>query len=89
MFLIKYFDNEYNKEFTEYVEDCLKFLKILAEPSLQLNDVPIEQLKTVISDIFYRILIIWHHSKFFATAERIKLLISKVSFHITLSFSLN
>jgi len=52
----------------------------LAEPSLQLNSVPLEQLKPVIIDIFYRILIAWHHSKFFAIAERIKLIISKVSF---------
>jgi len=71
-----------NQKFTEFVEDCLKFLKILSKSSLQLNDVSIEQLKTVIIDIFYRILIIWHHSKFLATPERIQLIIRKVNFHL-------
>ncbi|CAF4348336.1 unnamed protein product [Adineta steineri] len=70
------------QSFTEYVEDCLKFLKLLAEPSLQLNDATLEQLKTLIVDIFYRILIAWHNSKFFAIPERIKLIISKVSNYI-------
>ncbi|CAF0769681.1 unnamed protein product [Adineta ricciae] len=44
--------------FTGYVEDCLKFLKLLAEPSLQLNDIPYEQLTNLITEIFYRILIV-------------------------------
>ncbi|CAF4640561.1 unnamed protein product [Rotaria sp. Silwood1] len=67
------------QEFIEYVEDCLKFLKILDEPSFQLNDISLEKLKAVIIDIFYRILITWHHSKFFATSERIKLVVSKIN----------
>ncbi|UJR33040.1 hypothetical protein I4U23_020499 [Adineta vaga] len=67
------------QNFTEYVEDCLKFLKLLAEPSLQLNDASFEQLITIITDIYYRILIAWHHSKFFAIPERIKLIISKIN----------
>ncbi|CAF0762898.1 unnamed protein product [Adineta steineri] len=67
------------QSFTEYVEDCLKFLKLLAGPSLQLNDAPLEQLKTLIIDIFYRILIAWHNSKFFAIPERVKLIISKIN----------
>ncbi|CAF1355620.1 unnamed protein product [Rotaria magnacalcarata] len=66
------------QEFIEYVEDCLKFLKILDQPSSQLNDISLEKLKDVITDIFYRILITWHHSKFFATSQRIKLVISKI-----------
>ncbi|CAF4716798.1 unnamed protein product [Rotaria socialis] len=67
------------QEFIEYVEDCLKFLKILDQPSSQLNDISLEKLKDVITDIFYRILITWHHSKFFATSARIKLVIGKVN----------
>lgn len=66
------------QEFTAFVEDCLTFLKILAEPSRQLNDVSIEQLSRLMTDIFYRILIAWHHSSFFASSEKIRLIISKV-----------
>ncbi|CAF4112770.1 unnamed protein product, partial [Rotaria magnacalcarata] len=35
------------QEFIEYVEDCLKFLKILDQPSSQLNDISLEKLKDV------------------------------------------
>ena len=66
------------QEFTAFVEDCLTFLKILAEPSRQLNDVSIEQLSRLMTEIFYRILIAWHHSSFFASSEKIRLIISKV-----------
>lgn len=68
------------QEFTIYVEDCLKFLKILAEPSSQLNDISLEQFDRLIIEIFYRILVTWHHSRFFASLERIKLIISKVCY---------
>lgn len=58
----------------------------MTHSSTQLNHVPLEQLKDIISDIFYRILITWHHSKFFATGERIKLLVSKVCYLTKNSF---
>ncbi|CAF1052735.1 unnamed protein product [Didymodactylos carnosus] len=67
------------KKCTAYVEDCLKFLKILWEPSLKLNDVPLDELRQVVTDILYRIMVAWYNSKFFATQDKIALIISKIN----------
>jgi hypothetical protein len=60
------------------IEDCLMFLNILVPSAHQLHDVSLSQLTQCIKDIFYRILIVWHHSRFFSTKDRIKLIINKV-----------
>ena len=67
------------QEGTEEAVDNLKFLKNLEEPCLKLTEATPQDIPSILPSILNVIRVVWRHSRFYNTADRLTGLLRKVS----------